>query len=157
MSVLGQRIIEELCMQKNSGIKGNPAARSMNRNLDRELKRKEPQSAVGTMDVCASTVSGSPFSKTCERRRDEEKRGGPQMGMGKAKIQSDHRTDCLISEKNKIINHHADRADEYGGITPDTDMTIKRQGNTLAQPSDNKGKFNRDNNVVNSNDSDNSI
>ena len=124
-------------MQKNSGIKGNPAARSMNRNLDRELKRKEPHSAIGSGDICAPIVKTSPFSRNSERRRDDELRGGPQVGMGKAKISSDSRTQDLISDKNPKLNFRGDRMEENAGFVDGefgTDRKKNNQGNTLSQP-----------------------
>ena len=73
-------------MQKNSGVKGNPESRAMNRNVSRELKRASPNDREVGGDICASIVKSEPFSRGCEKRRDNEKSGGPQMGMGKSKI-----------------------------------------------------------------------
>ena len=144
--------------QENSGVKGNTNTHSMDRNLSRDLKRKEPAARMGEGDICAPIVESQPFSRGCEKRRDNEKSGGPQVGMGKAKISSDSRTQDLISDKNPKLNHHGDRIDEHGGIIKDgefkTDMTKSKQGNTLAQPSDGKNTgFNRKNQVANSDDS----
>ena len=139
-------------MQKNTGVSGGGISRSRERNLDRELKRKEPNSRSGDGDICASIVKTSPFTKSAESRRNQEYRGGPQK-TGNAKISSDSRTQDLISDKNEKLDFRGDRMEEHGGIVKDVDMSKGRQGNTLKQPSDGKNKYNRENNVANSDDS----
>ena len=143
-------------MQNNSGIKGQSVARAMDRNISRELNRAAPNSLEVQGDICAPVVKEQPFSKGCDKRMRREETGGPQM-YGKAQISSDSRTQDLISDKNPRLDHHGDRMDEHGGIKDTgnfkTDMTKGRQGNTVAQPSDGKSKYNRDNQVMNNNDS----
>lgn len=143
--------------QNNSGVKGNTNSHEMDKNLKRELDKGKTDAREVSGDICASIVKDQPFSRNCEKRLGSELKGGPQVGMGKAKISSDSRTQDLISDKNPKLNHHADRMDEHGGIIKDgefrTDMLKGKQGNTMAQPSDYKGEFNRDNQVMNDDDS----
>jgi hypothetical protein len=136
-------------MQNNSGIKGGGEFRAKSRNLTRKLARKEPNARMGDGDITAPIVKSSPFNKGSESRLMQERRGGPQVGNGKSRIAHDSRTDGLIDNTRPKLDQHGDRMEDHGGFKPNTDM---QQGNVLDQPKNKKG-FNRDNQVMNPDES----
>lgn len=110
-----------------SGVKGNTQANQVGRELTREKKRGEHTVAMSdsTQD---SIVKSSPWAGSASRQVAEPSWIG---GMGKDRITSDHRTDCLIGENNPTLDHHLDRMDEHGGMKSNTETGKYEQGNVL--------------------------
>ena len=104
------------------------------KELNRELKRAESQSTGARADSTQeSTVKGDPFTSSAKR----QVAAPSSMGMGKDRIASDHRSDCLIDNSNARLDHHGDRMDEHGGMRPNTELD---NGNVLT--TDKKFKVN---------------
>ena len=111
-------------MSNNQGVKGSQfKSRSFSREIPRETNTAErSDKSVRADDTQDSIIKKSPWATSMKRNLDKA-----PVPDGKGRLCADGRVDCLITDKNPILDHHMNRADEHGGMKGGQDL--KHLGN----------------------------